>query len=263
MPDLFLRLTNDDLDDELDTSDAAVPPRPSEAEALCMLRGAKVIASKLIPWGSNYTFAVGLISPDGSEHLGIYKPEAGEQPLWDFPHGTLYLREHASYLLSRRLGWDIVPPTVVRDGPNGVGSMQLYIEPDPAHSDDHSFWRQRRLDIERLVLFDHIANNADRKIAHCLIDRTGKVWGIDHGLTFNEVPKLRTVLWHYINRPIDARLREDLRRLLRDESGVRAELADALSRRELDALIHRTERLTERGHYPALDPHRNIPYGWW
>lgn len=263
MPDLFLRLSNDDLEDELDASAAAVPPRPSEAEALCMLRGAEVIASKLIPWGSNYTFAVGLASPDGSEHLGIYKPEAGEQPLWDFPHGTLYLREHASYLLSRRLGWDIVPPTVVREGPHGVGSMQLYVEPDPAHSDDHAFWRQRRLDIERLVLFDHIANNADRKIAHCLVDRTGKVWGIDHGLTFNEVPKLRTVLWHYTNRPIDSTLREDLRRLLRDETEVRGELADALTRRELDALFRRTERMVERGHYPALDPHRNIPYGWW
>lgn len=261
MPDLFLRLSNDDLDDA--HADEAVPSPPSEAEALCMLGSAEVIASKLIPWGSNYTFAVGLASADGHEHLGIYKPEAGEQPLWDFPHGTLYLREHASYLLSRRLGWDIVPPTVVRDGPHGVGSMQLYVEPDPAHSDDHAFWRQRRVDIERLVLFDHITNNADRKIAHCLVDRTGKVWGIDHGLTFNEMPKLRTVLWHYVGRPIDRCLRDDLRRLVREEDDVRAELADSLRPAELDALMARTRRLANGGHYPRLDPHRNVPMGWW
>lgn len=261
MPDLFLRLSNDDLVDA--RADRDVPSPPTEAEALCMLRSAEVVASKLIPWGSNYTFAVGLATADGREHLGIYKPEAGEQPLWDFPHGTLYLREHASYLLSRRLGWNIVPPTVVRDGPHGVGSMQLYVEPDPAHSDDHAFWRQRRLDIERLVLFDHIANNADRKIAHCLVDRAGRVWGIDHGLTFNEVPKLRTVLWHYVGRPIDRRLRDDLRRLLREEGEVRVELAGLLKPAELDALMARTHRLAEGGRYPSLDPHRNIPYGWW
>lgn len=265
MPDLFLRLSNDELDDDLVDAPAsgAVPPPPTEADILCMLGGAEVIASKLIPWGSNYTFAVGLATAEGHEHLGIYKPEAGEQPLWDFPHGTLYLREHASYLLSRRLGWDIVPPTVVRDGPHGVGSMQLYVEPDPRHSDDHAFWRQHRLDIERLVLFDHIANNADRKIAHCLVDRTGKVWGIDHGLTFNEVPKLRTVLWHYIECPIDPALLADLRRLLDQEHEARAELRGALAKAELDALFKRTRRMVELGRYPSLDPRRNIPYGWW
>src|SRR5918993_915806 len=140
MPDLYLRLH----DDETGDADGREQPAPLGLEAtLGLLREAEFTASKLIPWGSNYTFAVGLEGADGYEQLAIYKPEAGERPLYDFPRGTLYLREHASYLLSRRLGWDIVPPTVIRDGPHGIGSVQLYIEPKAERGDDHAFWEQR------------------------------------------------------------------------------------------------------------------------
>src|SRR5215208_6150010 len=193
MPDLFLELR--DSDDNRGTT----PPPLSEEEALSLLLEAEITATKLIPWGSNYSFAVALETTDGREQLAIYKPRSGEAPLYDFPDGTLYLRETAAYLLSRWAGWDLVPPTVVRDGPHGIGSVQLYVQPEGDRQDRHDFWSSRDPAIERMVLFDHIVNNADRKISHCLRDSAGKVWGIDHGLTFTREPKLRTVLWQFVS----------------------------------------------------------------
>ena len=261
MPNLYLRL-HDDGEQNDAKEQSAEAPLGREA-TLAVLREAEFTASKLIPWGSNYTFAVALEGADGHEQLAIYKPEAGERPLYDFPRGTLYLREHASYLLSHRLGWDIVPPTVIRHGPHGIGSVQLYIEPKADRGDDHAFWEQHLCAIERLVLFDHVTNNADRKLTHCLLDRDDRVWGIDHGLTFNAVPKLRTVLWQYTDEPIAPDLRADLCRLQMEEREVREDLRDHLNRRELDALFKRTRRLVDTGMYPRLDPYRNVPYGWW
>jgi hypothetical protein len=234
-----------------------------DAEAVAMLESAEFVAEKLVPWGSNYTFAVGLTAPEGSDHLGIYKPRRGERPLWDFPTGTLYRREVASYRLSRLLGWDIVPPTVVRNGPHGVGSLQLYVAPVAGNEDDHQFWGQRIEPIEKIVLFDHIANNADRKIGHCLVDHGGRIWGIDHGLTFNVDPKLRTVLWQFNGDPISRPLLDDLRRLDDDGAILVSTLAGHLDRDELDALQFRIAALVDLGCYPELDPHRNIPHGWW
>src|SRR5262249_51644867 len=100
-------------------------------------------------------------------------------------------------------------------------------------------------------------------ISHCLRDQSGKVWGIDHGLTFNEYPKLRTVLWQFVGRPVSPALLDDLRRLRRDESKVRAEFGYYLSRAELNAMFSRVNRFLESGQFPALNPHRNVPYGWW
>lgn len=257
MPNLFLELRDDDAGPGL------TPAPLAEDEALDVLRRAEIAGSKLIPWGSNYTFAVALEADDGRTQLAIYKPRAGEAPLYDFPDGTLYLRETASYLLSRRLGWNLVPPTIVRDGPHGVGSVQFYVEPAGDAADSSRFWASIHPEIEKLVMFDHVANNADRKIGHCLRDRSGKIWGIDHGLTFNRVPKLRTVLWQYVGRPISASLLADLAALQTAEPAVRQELATYLDKSELDALFERVRRLRESGCYPSLNPRRNVPYGWW
>lgn len=257
MPELFLQLR--DPDDE-----AGMTPAPiTEQEALILLKEADFTASKLIPWGSNYSFAVALETKEGREQLAIYKPRSGEAPLYDFPDGTLYLRETAAYVLSRILGWDIVPPTVVRDGPHGIGSVQLYIEPLPEDGEPRSFWGGCTEDVERLVLFDHVSNNADRKISHCLRDKSGKVWGIDHGLTFNEFPKLRTVLWQFVGRDVSPRLLDDLRELQCNEPQARGELRPYLSRIELNALFARVGRILETSTYPNLNPRRNVPYGWW
>lgn len=231
--------------------------------ALAILREAEITAAKLVPWGSNYTFAVGLGTANGRHCLGIYKPRAGERPLWDFPTGTLYLREYASYLLSDWLGWGLVPPTVVRDGPHGVGSLQLYVEPKDQEIDEASFWGRRILPIERMVMFDHIANNADRKIGHCLVDIEDRIWGIDHGLTFNTDFKLRTVLWQYSGEAISPDVLSDVQRLLCGTPAILAELEEILSPFEVAALLRRTAALVESGRYPALDPHYNVPYGWW
>ena len=257
MPDLFLELR-----DESGGGEQTPAPLP-EDDALNLLRHAEFSASRLIPWGSNYSFAVALDDADGHSQLAIYKPRAGEAPLYDFPEGTLYLRELAAYLFSRWSGWDLVPPTVVRDGPHGVGSVQLYVQPEGDGHDRHDFWSSRDPAIERMVLFDHIVNNADRKISHCLRDVTGKVWGIDHGLTFNREPKLRTVLWQFVGEPISPLLRQELTDLRDRSVDLRDALADVIDRREIDALVDRISRFANQGCYPALNPRRNVPYGWW
>ncbi|MGH2558219.1 MAG: SCO1664 family protein [Thermomicrobiales bacterium] len=258
MPDLFLELRESD-----DSAGAAPPPPLSDADALVLLRESEIVASRLIPWGSNYSFAVALEALDGRDQLAIYKPRNGEAPLYDFPDGTLYLRETAAYLLGKLLGWDFVPPTIVRSGPHGIGSLQLYVYPEAESAASQQYWQGCAPEIERVVLFDHIANNADRKIGHCLRDHLGRVWGIDHGLTFNQVPKMRTVLWQYVGQPISPTFLDDVVDLRRREPEVRAALREYLNRAEVDALFARTDRLIETGHYPLLNARRNIPYGWW
>lgn len=259
MPDLFLELR-----DQTDCH-GATPLPMTEADALELLIDSEITASKLIPWGSNYSFAVAVETADGREQLAVYKPRAGEAPLYDFPEGTLYLREVASYQLSKLLGWDIVPPTVIREGPHGIGSVQLYVEPmtESADWDPRRYWGNCTLEIERLVLFDHIANNADRKLSHCLRDTQGKVWGIDHGLTFNEIPKLRTALWQFVGAEIHSDLWADLQRISLAEQATRELFEPYLASAEIEALMRRIERFVEMGRYPQLNPRRNIPYGWW
>ncbi len=257
MPDLFL-----ELKDEADGGE--VTPAPlSESDALHFLANADISGSRLIPWGSNYSFAVALEDENGCTRLAIYKPMAGEAPLYDFPNGTLYLREAAAYRFSRWAGWDIVPPTVVRDGPHGEGSVQLYIEPDGNQADREAFWGSRHPSVERLVLFDHLVNNADRKIGHCLRDPAGKVWGIDHGLTFSPEPKLRTALWQFVGEPISPELLADITILCSRGRELYDVLKGVLTREEIDAVIRRIEHFSALGAYPLLNPRRNIPYGWW
>lgn len=255
MPDLVLRLDEDE--------DAPARPPLSEEQALALLGRAEITATRLIPWGSNYTFGVAMVDEDESEHLAIYKPRAGEAPLYDFPDGTLYRREMAAYVVSRHLGWNIVPPTVVRDGPNGIGSLQLYVEPDTDGEDPTRFWSQCLPDIERIVLFDHLTNNADRKLGHCLRDVSGKLWGIDHGLTFNSYPKLRTVLWQFVGDPIAPALLRDLERVIVCPNDLRAELRPLLARDEINAFFARAERIRGSEAYPHLNSRHNVPWGWW
>jgi hypothetical protein len=260
MPDLHIRLTEDDHDDD---AVRTVISALSETEALEMLRTAEIVAEKLVPWGSNYTFAVGLSTGEDAEYIGIYKPRLGERPLWDFPNGTLYLREYAAYLLSRWLGWDLVPPTVLREGPHGPGSLQLYVEPTEEPVDEAAFWGRKVPEIEQMVMFDFLSNNADRKIGHCLVDPKGRIWGIDHGLTFNVDPKLRTVLWQFSGDAISEPVMDDVRRMLDDKAVIFDELSAVLAEDEVLALKSRVWQLVNSGRYPVLDPHYNVPYGWW
>lgn len=259
MPDLFIQLSDDP--GEHVTARAAL----TDEAAMKALNDGEFVGSKLIPWGSNYSFAVVIEDACGNEHIAIYKPRDGENPLYDFPLGTLYRREVAAYRLDRLLGWALVPPTVIREGPMGIGSLQLYKEPlaQDESCDPREFWSQRTIDVERMVLFDHIANNADRKLSHCLQDRNGAVWGIDHGLCFNVEMKLRTVLWQFIGQPVHERLLADLVRLRSREADLRRELDPLLNESEVVALLRRIDEFIAEPTYPMLNPHRNIPYGWW
>lgn len=231
------------------------------ADELQILLSAEITTCDLVPEGSNYTFLVTLKVSD-TEQRAIYKPQRGEAPLWDFPPGTLYRREYAAYLASEALGWHLVPPTVVRDGPYGVGAVQLFVDARP-DANYFTFRDERRTDLMQFALFDALVNNADRKGGHCLMDQDGRIWSIDHGLTFHAEPKLRTVIWDYSGQTIPLRLRDDLaglQRKLRQAEGIIKALLDLLSPEESTAFHRRLQRLLEAGVFPAPGPGRNVPW---
>jgi hypothetical protein len=238
-------------------------PYPDDPFAL--LEQGTMEAVELIPWGSNYTFAALLVGEDGSRCYGVYKPRRGEVPLRDFPNGTLYRREVAAFRLSQQLGWDMIPPTVIREvGPHGIGSLQLYVEPRAGASGQYERLRDsHRCDLQRMAVFDLLANNADRKGGHCLLDVRGHVWGIDHGLTFHHVPKLRTVIWDYCGEAIPADLVTALRSVRGDPvrmSALEGEVRPLLADQEWEALLQRWDRLLKNPCFPNLDPYRNVPW---
>lgn len=239
-------------------------PAPDERSRL--LREGTIVAYELVPWGSNYTFLAALGDDDGTPRdIAIYKPRQGEAPLWDFPDGTLYRREYASYLLSQWLGWDLVPETLIREGPYGIGTVQRYVESDEeAHY--YTLRDAHRADFQRMAIFDAITNNADRKAGHVLKGRDGKIYGIDHGLTFNTQPKLRTVIWDFIGEPLPDNLLTDLATRLCDPRAVadlRAQFAPLLDRGEIDRFFKRVERLVQFGVYPGASAgnSHHIPWG--
>ncbi|MBI4493465.1 MAG: SCO1664 family protein [Chloroflexi bacterium] len=238
---------------------------PGLEEAPALLARGKIAACELIPWGSNDAFVVSLADEQGARGLAIYKPRRGEAPLYDFPAGTLYLRERAAYVACRLLGWDFIPPTVIRTGPHGIGSLQLHIDADEStHFFD--FRAERQEELQRIALFDLLANNADRKAGHCLLGKDGKVWGIDHGLTFHTVPKLRTVIWDFCGQPIPERLLSPLEALQsspRRMEALRRALRQYLASPEVEAFSRRLHALLESRQYPELDRYRNVPRPIW
>jgi hypothetical protein len=238
---------------------------PFPEDPFGLLERGAIDAIELIPWGSNYTFAALLVGEDGEKCYGVYKPRRGEVPLRDFPSGTLYKREVAAYRLSRHLGWDMVPPTVIREeGPHGIGSLQLYVEPRAGASGQYERLRESNsCELQRMAVFDLLVNNADRKGGHCLLDIRGHVWGIDHGLTFHSVPKLRTVIWDYCGQPIPEELVGDLGTLRFTKermAALEADVGSLLLDHEWDALLQRWDRLLANPCFPNLDPYRNVPW---
>jgi uncharacterized repeat protein (TIGR03843 family) len=213
-----------------------------------LLRDGDITVKGRMPRSSNATFLVEL-ALDGATALAVYKPEQGERPLWDFPPG-LYRREIAAFLLSEALGWGLVPPTAPRDGPLGEGSLQLFVPADFRH---HYFTLleagEHRETLQRICLFDLVANNADRKSGHCLLVPGDRIYAIDNGLTFHAEPKLRTVIWDFGEEPIAPALREDLRRVLGDD--LPPALAELLDSDEQGALKRRARGLLRTGHYPV------------
>ena len=186
----------------------------------------------------------------------------GETPLYDFPSGSLYKREYAAYLLGRSLGWPAVPLTIIRDGPYGIGSMQLYVESDPRVS----YFDLIDGNADKLLsfaVFDFLANNADRKAGDCLQGNDGTIWSIDHGLTFHADFKLRTVMLEFWGAEIPRSLLKDMESLARrldSKAGLAAGLSELLTKRETGELLRRLRFLLDNPTLPRLDPRRNVPW---
>ena len=242
------------------------PVDGSESDRLlALLNGGELTLAGLIPWSSNYTF-LGEVSLGDASAPVVYKPIRGERPLFDFPRNTLAKREVAAYVVCRALGWDLVPPSVLRTGPHGRGSVQLFVNVDQdAHfftfRDDPAFHHALRA----LAIFDLIANNADRKGGHCLRAGDGCIIAIDQGLCFHVHDKLRTVIWDFAGEPIPKDLAADLTRLeldLADADGnTHRDLAGLLDAGEIAALRHRVAAALAAGTFPA-PPEDRRPYPW-
>lgn len=222
-----------------------------------LARGEAEILGRM-PWSSNATFLIEACL-DGETARGIYKPHAGERPLWDFPDG-LYRREAAAHELSAALGWEVVPLTIVReDLPHGIGSLQRFVDADFEQHyftllDDEATHPQLR----RMAVFDIVSNNTDRKGGHCLVDADGHIWGIDHGLSFHAEFKLRTVIWDFAGEPVAPDLLADLELLVED--GLPDKLASLLGTFERDAVLTRARALLREGELPFDETGRRYPW---
>ena len=228
-----------------------------------LLRDGRIKPRRLMPDCSNYTYLAQVRGRDGAETLAVYKPAPGETPLDDFPDGTLGKREVAAYLVSAALGWQVVPLTVYRDqGPLGPGSLQQFIVAD-LREHYFSLMPARASTFRTMAAFDLIVNNADRKSGHCLLDSEGHIWGVDNGLTFHPLPKLRTVIWEFGGEEIPANLRQDAGRLcgelLTGHGWVKA-LTALLGGPEIKALAQRARRVADEGRYP--EPSSRWAYPW-
>ena len=218
---------------------------------LTALAGGEVEVKGRMPWSSNATFLAEVVGEDGEATLAVYKPGRGERPLWDFPRG-LYRREAAAWVLSEALGWGLVPPTIVREGPLGEGSVQLFV---PADFEQHYFTlledEAHHPALQTICAFDIVANNTDRKSGHCLLGEDGRIWAVDQGLCFHPDPKLRTVIWDFAGQRVPAPLLDDVARLA---AAPPDELALFLDDEEIEGVVGRAERLCRRPVFPQPDP---------
>ncbi len=265
-----------------------VPPESHPPVSEVLRRGELELTSQIID-GQNQVFSA-TAELDERVVRCVYKPVRGERPLWDFPDGTLAERERAAYLISETANWGIVPVTVLRDGPLGRGSCQLWVD----HSGDSSLvdvlpaeevpsdWLPILSGVEstgqrvvlahanddqlaNVALFDAVINNGDRKAGHLLVGETGQLRGIDHGVTFHPTPKLRTVLWGWAGQELSPANLHALAVLANAlDSTLNSELAAHLTPEECDALHQRVRLLTQEGKFP--EPSRDwppIPYPLW
>lgn len=220
-----------------------------------LTRGELTVKGRL-PWSSNATFLVEA-TLDDTAALGVYKPERGERPLWDFPAG-LFRRELAAWHLSEALGWDVVPLTIERDGPYGQGSVQRFIAAD---FEQHYFTLRENSKhhdhLKRICAFDLVANNADRKSGHCLLAEDGAIYGIDNGLCFHADPKLRTVIWDFGEEPVPSPLLDALRRLA---EGLPRALGELLAPDECQALLKRARALVKHAKFPVDNGGHRYPW---
>ena len=234
----------------------------SSSSELHSLRTGEISLQGKFAWGSNHTFLVDVSTVNGPL-AAVYKPSVGEQPLWDFPTNTLAQREVAAFLVSEALGWDLVPPTVLRmDGPEGGGSLQLYFDMEPTLN-YFAIREAEKQFLQPVVIFDALINNADRKAGHVALLPDGHIQLIDHGLCFHQEYKLRTVIWDFAGATLPAAMIQDLKRLspqLEESGSLSSELAEYLSPEEIQALQDRQSLLLQEAHFPTPGAQNNHPW---
>ena len=218
-------------------------------DALRLLRhGALDVEGRLYDASNATLFCT--VTLDGVTAACVHKPVAGERPLWDFPDGTLAAREVAAYVVSEALGWDIVPPTVMRDGPFGVGMCQLWIDIDES-VDIAALARSDHPQLRRMAVYDSVVNNADRKGGHLLPTLDGHLYGVDHGVCFSVDDKLRTVLWRWRGKQLTEEAIDSLSALRAQLEGELAvALRELLDPDEVAATVVRIDRLLATRRHP-------------
>lgn len=191
---------------------------------------------------------------NGEKVRAIYKPISGERPLWDFQSGQLAFRERAAYLLSEAIGFQLVPLTILREGPFGPGAFQLWVDIDES-IDLALYYRESNENLRRVALFDAVINNTDRKIGHLLPIDDGRLYICDHGVTFHEEDKLRTVLWQWSGEPLRESEIESLHKVFKAISNREIEeLYSLLNEDEITALLTRIENLISQRCFPIPSP---------
>jgi hypothetical protein len=225
-------------------------------DILAALRGGELDVIGRLVGSSNNAMVVRV---DGREDLlAVWKPTRGERPLFDFPIGTLTRREVAAYLVSEAIGWGIVPPTLLREGPYGEGMVQQWIDVDP-DVDIVAMIMGDDPRLRRIAVFDAVVNNTDRKGGHLLLIPSGHLYAVDHGVTFSVVPKLRTLLWAWEGQPLDDEERAGLERVragLENRAGgsLATSLRELLATPEVEATRLRVDELLAAGVFPSPNP---------
>ncbi len=212
-----------------------------------MSEGTLTVTGRLVD-ASNATL-FGTIADGEDEVRVIYKPVAGERPLWDFPDGNLAQREYAAFLVSEIGGWNLVPLTILRDGPFGIGMVQQWIDIDES-IDLALFYREDHQSLRAMVLFDAVVNNTDRKIGHLIPSPDGMLFGCDHGVTFHEEDKLRTVLWQWASQKLSEQELEQLQKLRQSLISKEELFTSLISDIEFKALLGRVDRLLHEKTFP-------------
>jgi hypothetical protein len=250
------------------TEDAALSGPPRHGEVLRRLRSEQIAGIGRVVYSSNAVFLLEMDGPDPQhpdEPLrAIYKPARGERPLWDFPTQTLHMREVAAYVVSAALDDEVVPPTTLRDGPHGPGSVQLFVH-GPA-DDTHPPAAALEEQLRSLAALDVLINNADRKRAHLLLGDDGRLHGIDNALSFLAYPRQRTVLIELGGQALPEPVARRVSELAADDDRrgrLRAELGRLLERSEVVAFEERLDQLAAAPVYPMLDPWDGRPFEWW
>jgi len=225
---------------------------------LAAMSAARLGIEGRMPNSSNATYLVTFTDHEGGARRGIYKPFHGERPLWDFEPG-LHRREIAAYRLATAMGFDFVPPTVLRDGPLGEGSLQLFVDADFEQHYFTLFESQPDLHdcFRAMCAFDIVANNTDRKAGHVIVDSDDHVWGIDHGVCFSAEFKLRTVIWEFATEPLPESVASAVARIADD---VPLDVASLLTDEEVAATIERASWLRDGMHFPVDQSGSRYPW---